>query len=247
MDLNWMVMGKIILYLNKLGNTLLDKIIPEDSPYAQSRKVSPPSSNKILIGEDRLSINAKTVVRENKRISGSSSLATYYNEIIDNARKIESDKMIKKNQEIEKRERERKNHQEKLERQYRFEKNELKRRMPELSEIATAIFPGLSIRQTNYEGPEIKISYPVGNRTRNLKYSNILSRGNDSIKKEMKKDYEEETEWERKQSRKERRRGSDSSPKTCLRCGYRTSSSYSVRSYNGRKVCSTCNDSMSDW
>jgi len=63
----------------------------------------------------------------------------------------------------------------------------------------------------------------------------------------MMKDYEGETEWEKWQSVLEWNRGSDSSPKTCLRCGYRTSSSYSVRSYNGRKVCSTCNDSMSDW
>ena len=244
MDLNRMVMKKIILYFKKLGDKLLDKIIPEDSLYAQVRKNVPPPSNKKIIEEGGFVMDSKTGVRKKQRMTGSSSLAAHYNEIrreAERKREIDSVKKHKEHLERErKRERKRKLHKEHLER----EKNELKMRLPGLSKIATTIFPGLSIRQ---DGLEIKISYPVGNRTRNLKYSNILSRGDDSIKKEMMKDYEGETEWEKWQSVLEWNRGSDSSPKTCLRCGYRTSSSYSVRSYNGRKVCSTCNDSMSDW
>ena len=220
-------MNKIILYLKKLGDKLLDKIIPEDSLYAQARKNVPPPSNKKIIEEGGFVMDSKTGVRKKQRMTGSSSLAAHYNEIRREAERKREIDSVKK-------------HKEHLER----EKNELKMRLPGLSKIATTIFPGLSIRQ---DGLEIKISYPVGNRTRNLKYSNILSRGNDSIKKEMMKDYEGETEWEKWQSVLEWNRGSDSSPKTCLRCGYRTSSSYSVRSYKGRKVCSTCNDSMSDW
>ena len=133
------------------------------------------------------------------------------------------------------------------ERQFRFQKLVAKRRLPELSKFVEEIFPDVEMIYINHKTDELNVSYSVGKNTRNLKYSRILFRENDSIKKEMMEDYENESEWERKQSLKKRKSGSDSSPGTCLRCGYRTSSSYSVRSYNGRKVCSTCNDSMSDW
>ena len=158
MDLNRMVMNKIILYLKKLGDKLLDKIIPEDSLYAQARKNVPPPSNKKIIEEGGFVMDSKTGARKKQRMAGSSLLAAHYNEIRDNARKREIeirdnarkreiDILTKKYQENEiterKRERKRKLHKEHLER----EKNELKMRLPGLSKIASAIFSGLSIRQ----------------------------------------------------------------------------------------------------
>ena len=74
-------MNKIILYLKKLGNKLLDKIIPEDSLYAQVRKNVPPPSNKKIIEEGGFVMDSKTGVRKKQRMAGSSSLATHYNEL----------------------------------------------------------------------------------------------------------------------------------------------------------------------
>jgi len=114
-------MNKIILYLKKLGDKILDRIIPEDSLYAQVRKNVPPPSNKKIIEEGGFVMDSKTGFRKKQRMTGSSSLAAHYNEIrreAERKREIDSVKKFKaKEMRERKRERKRKLHKEHLERE----------------------------------------------------------------------------------------------------------------------------------